>query len=311
MPMRKRAAGARGSRVKMAASLSSSLAARDDRRMKVPHEARDFTTGAQVGPLAAFRTTYTISGEHLESSHFVLFMPSPRLDFMIICDGKSIDMRNEDSSSIICKMPGMPSQGDKTGRCQPVLMAGVDADYLSSLAVELFDVGRLEIPFRRSRLGEDLRLDVMRFISALPADDAERAMVAECLIPLISLGFLRSCLPGLDSAAAYRHRHPGVERARALIEREYRSPIALTDLSAAAGLGKSQLIAAFKRQLGSTPHDYLCRVRIEEAKRLLARGRGVTDAAFDVGFSSLSGFEEAFRRLAGIAPVEYRRQAGG
>jgi AraC-like DNA-binding protein len=293
----------------MAAWLPSSASARDDRRMKVPNEARDFTTGAQVGPLAAFKTTYTIAGLHLESSHFVFFMPSPRLDFMIICDGTAIDIRNEATSSIICKMPGIPSRGDKTGRCRPVLMAGVDADYLRSLAAELFDVGRLEIPFRPSGLGSDLRSDVMRFISALPADDAERSMVAECLIPLVSIGFLRSCLTGLDSAAAFRHRHPGVERARRLIEAEYRSSLALRDLAAAAGLGKSQFIAAFKRQVGSTPHDYLRRVRVEEAKRLLARGRGVTEAAFDVGFGSLSGFEEAFFGLVGVTPIEYRRIA--
>jgi AraC-like DNA-binding protein len=293
-------------------STGSLLARRDadpSARMTVPPEAREFTDGAQVGPLAAFRTTFTIAGRHEEPSLFVFFMPSPRLDYKITANRESIDMRSHDAPSVICKMPGMPSRGDRTGLCQPVIMAGVEAEYLRSLAGEVFGSSRLEVPFRSNFPADDLELDLGRFLSALPADDAERAATVECLVPLVSIGLLRSCLPELAAVPIQRIEHPGIEKARRLIEAEFRSSLSLRELAAAAGLGRSQFIALFKRRYGATPHDCLRRVRIEEAKRLLARGRGVTETAFDVGFSSLGGFEEAFARLVGVSPFEYRRIA--
>jgi AraC-like DNA-binding protein len=278
-------------------------------RMAVPPEARDYTAGDQFGPLAAFRTTFTIAGRHQESGLFVFFMPSPRLDYKITADRESIDMRSHDAPSVICKMPGMPSRGDRTGLCQPVIMAGVEAEYLRSLAGEVFGLSRLDVPFRSNSPADGLALDLGRFLSALPAKDAERAATVECLVPLVSIGLLRSCLPELAAAPIPRIDHPGIERARRLIEAEFRSSLSLRELAAAAGLGRSQFVAAFKRHVGSTPHGYLRRVRVEEAKRRLARGRGVTETAFEVGFSSLGGFEEAFFSLVGVTPHEYRRIA--
>jgi AraC-like DNA-binding protein len=218
-------------------------------------------------------------------------------------------MRDAAPRSIVCKMPDMPSLGDKTGSFPAFIISGVEEGYLKSLAEELFDLPRLEIPFRKNRIADSLELDVRRFLGALPAENAERAAVLECLVPLISLGFLLSCLPELRSRPILRYRHPGVEKARRVIESEYSSPLALHDLAAAAGLSRSQLIAAFKSHVGYTPHDYLRRVRVEEAKRLLAGSKGVTETAFEVGFGSLSGFEEAFARIVGTKPIEYRKKA--
>ena len=53
--------------------------------------------------------------------------------------------------------------------------------------------------------------------------------------------------------------------------------------------------------------EYVARLRVEKAKNLLLNPkRRISDAAFEVGYESLSQFNRDFRRFAGTAPRLYR-----
>ena len=70
------------------------------------------------------------------------------------------------------------------------------------------------------------------------------------------------------------------------------------------------LLARLQAGLRETPHEFLTRLRIERAKTLLARGsHNVTEACFEVGFSSLGSFSNLFADRVGLSPSEYRRYA--
>ena len=58
----------------------------------------------------------------------------------------------------------------------------------------------------------------------------------------------------------------------------------------------------FKQHHGMTFQAYLRALRINRAFGLIRHNSGVTDAAFESGFESLSAFHEAFKNLAGFAP---------
>ena len=75
-------------------------------------------------------------------------------------------------------------------------------------------------------------------------------------------------------------------------------------------ISRRQLELRFRRALGRSPHDYLCRLRVESAKRLLelpehAKLQGIVAAC---GFSNVLHLRRAFQRLAGMTPLEYHRQ---
>jgi AraC-like DNA-binding protein len=113
----------------------------------------------------------------------------------------------------------------------------------------------------------------------------------------------------VPKAAAFlpvRVLHPGIRRAVDLMQKSYREDLSIRDLAASASLGKSQFMAAFKRETGMTPHDYIRRIRVNAAIKLLSAGEDVTRTCFEVGFSSLSGFRKAFVELAGMLPSEFR-----
>lgn len=61
---------------------------------------------------------------------------------------------------------------------------------------------------------------------------------------------------------------------------------------------------------GLAPQQYRRRLRIERAKALLAEGRCVTEACFELGFESVSTFSATFKAMVGVPPSRYAREAG-
>ncbi len=62
----------------------------------------------------------------------------------------------------------------------------------------------------------------------------------------------------------------------------------------------------FRRSTGLTPHQYLLRARIREAKRLLREGRShIADISLQLGFSDQSHFTRVFHKLTGVTPKQF------
>ena len=96
--------------------------------------------------------------------------------------------------------------------------------------------------------------------------------------------------------------------ARDFMRHAYQRPIKLPDVSAQANLSPYHFLRVYKQTFQETPHEFLTRLRIEKAKTLLARGsHNVTEACFEVGFSSLGSFSTLFNHRVGLSPAEYRR----
>jgi AraC-like DNA-binding protein len=96
--------------------------------------------------------------------------------------------------------------------------------------------------------------------------------------------------------------------ARELIHDAWAEELPVPQLADRAGMSPYHFVRTFAHVFGATPHRYLTRVRLERAKGLLASGAcSVTEACFEVGFSSLGSFSTLFRRETGRSPREFQR----
>ncbi|MBZ5623149.1 MAG: AraC family transcriptional regulator [Acidobacteriia bacterium] len=85
-------------------------------------------------------------------------------------------------------------------------------------------------------------------------------------------------------------------------------PLRLADAAREAYLSPYHYHRLFARTFGETPHNFLTRLRMDRARRLLARDQlAVTDVCFAVGYESLGSFSSRFRSLVGYSPSEYQR----
>ncbi len=65
----------------------------------------------------------------------------------------------------------------------------------------------------------------------------------------------------------------------------------------------------FKKYYDTTILDYIHKLRISKSRTLIAEGMPIIDVCFAVGYSSLSTFIRAFRKVTNMTPSEYRKMA--
>ncbi|WP_172804596.1 GlxA family transcriptional regulator [Afipia sp. GAS231] len=93
------------------------------------------------------------------------------------------------------------------------------------------------------------------------------------------------------------------------IEVHHQKPIGLEEMTDAAAMSVRNLNRRFLSATGLSPQQYLRRVRIETAKRLLeGRAIAVDRVAEQVGYRDTRAFIRAFGAVAGLSPGEYRRR---
>ena len=93
------------------------------------------------------------------------------------------------------------------------------------------------------------------------------------------------------------------------IEEHLDEQICLLTLAGLARLSEHHFCRTFKQSFGVPPHQYHVQQRMERAKVLLAdRTASVTDIALTLGYSQPSSFSNAFRKMTGWTPTEYRRE---
>ena len=97
-----------------------------------------------------------------------------------------------------------------------------------------------------------------------------------------------------------------VEKAIEILGQRLANPPTLEELGREVGCSQFYLSRTFSRQMSMTIPQYLRQIRMERAAELLKSGRfNVTEAALEVGYSSISHFSHAFYETMGCCPGLY------
>ena len=103
------------------------------------------------------------------------------------------------------------------------------------------------------------------------------------------------------------HGDDKVLKLQSWIEAHHHKPIAVADMVEAAGMSVRNLNRRFVAATGLSPRQYLRRVRIETAKRLLeGRDARLDRVAGRIGYADTSAFVRAFSEVTGLSPGQYR-----
>jgi AraC-like DNA-binding protein len=96
------------------------------------------------------------------------------------------------------------------------------------------------------------------------------------------------------------------ERARQFVHARTGEDITIGQLAAAAGCSRFALHRAFTAAYGMTPADYQRQLGLRTARRMIAAGRPIAEAAALAGFADQSHLTRWFARCYGITPGGYR-----
>lgn len=107
------------------------------------------------------------------------------------------------------------------------------------------------------------------------------------------------------------HAHK-IRYASEIMRNEMANPPKKKELARRVGISDKKLIQGFKDIFGVCPSEYLRTQRLEKARDLIAGHEcNVTEAAFTVGYSSLSHFTKTFRAKFGVNPKALAKKTVG
>jgi AraC-like DNA-binding protein len=86
--------------------------------------------------------------------------------------------------------------------------------------------------------------------------------------------------------------------------------ILVGDVAAACGMSRSSFMRGFRETTGTTPMQWLTRLRIETAKKLLGDSElSLAEIGARCGFADQSHFTRVFSARTGVSPGAWRRGA--
>ncbi|WP_449536270.1 response regulator transcription factor [Ferdinandcohnia sp. Marseille-Q9671] len=95
-----------------------------------------------------------------------------------------------------------------------------------------------------------------------------------------------------------------------VINNHYKQSITLNEVANIVGVTPSYLSRVFKKEVGINFIDYLNKVRIEKAKKLLGDSEmKVLEVSEKVGFNSTEYFTRIFKKHTGVSPLYFRTKS--
>ena len=187
-----------------------------------------------------------------------------------------------------------------------------DADV--RLLVATVEDPRLAADVRR-RIGDNLRVvsrlsTASRYVRALAEEmgspgGAHDDGVLRRLAELVALDALRIAAASAPPDPIDRAVQEVVAQVRADLAGEW----AVSSMAAGAGLSRSAFSARFSAMFGASPAAALTRWRMDEAAALLASTDATVDSvARAVGYADGFALSDAFHRVVGVRPSEFRRR---
>ena len=93
------------------------------------------------------------------------------------------------------------------------------------------------------------------------------------------------------------------------LERSYTQKITVGSLAKDFHTNRRTLQRKFKSATGNSVIEYLQRVRVEAAKKILEQPKhNVSDAMYKSGYNDPKAFREVFKKFVGISPFQYKRK---
>lgn len=130
-------------------------------------------------------------------------------------------------------------------------------------------------------------------------------LVRELLLFLDRNGiFIHETLPVNDGISA------DIADTLSYIAQNYRFSLSLEEVAAQINLSPTYLSKKFRKTTGVTFKEYVNYIRIKQAvQALLTTDDSITKIAVDCGFNSSNYFKDIFRKINGVSPRTFRKQA--
>ncbi len=97
-----------------------------------------------------------------------------------------------------------------------------------------------------------------------------------------------------------------VSQVKDYVKARYMQEMSVEGIAEHMSLDRRYLSRLFKQKTGKTIQEYIIRVRIKSAKRLIEEGYNITEAAHMCGYADVCNFSKMFKKQTGISPGAWK-----
>lgn len=156
--------------------------------------------------------------------------------------------------------------------------------------------------------------EIMTYLKKFMAESENK--LAGCRDVLDSLGtiithqLIRNLLQ-INNPEKYITEKFEIERTIEFMHQSFGDKLTIAELAKMVSMSESHFTRTFKQETGLAPMEFLIKLRLEKAKKLLRSGaKNITEVSLQCGFSSASHFSASFTKHLGITPSEYQHSYG-
>jgi len=209
----------------------------------------------------------------------------------------------------VCVLPSGSTHSASLEGNSEHLVLFLDPSLMQRVAYESNLNDNFEVMERCTRSDNVISSVGMALLGELDSEGLSGRLYAESLANVLAVHLLRHYTTGADVVRPFRGGLSGqrLRQVKDFIAANYAEELRLGELAHEAGMSSFHFAREFKKSTGTTPHQYLIKFRIEQAKSLLAESEmPLTEVGLRSGFSHQSHFTRLFHRLTGMTPLSYR-----
>ncbi|MBC2581670.1 helix-turn-helix domain-containing protein [Clostridium sp. DJ247] len=153
---------------------------------------------------------------------------------------------------------------------------------------------------------QDIMIYIKKFMSEYENKQPGYESILESLSTIITHQLIRGVLEIGASSDLFMEKFE-VEKAIEYMHQNFGEKLTVGSLAKLVNMSESHFIRTFKQETQLTPIEFLIKLRIDKAKKLLrGRTKTITEIALQCGFNSTSHFSSCFVKQLGSTPTDYQ-----
>lgn len=190
------------------------------------------------------------------------------------------------------------------------LDAKILTEFMKSLTNQFYEKQVLSINSKILKQGQQAQsiFYIKRVIEEFVEQKNNFATAMQLNLSQLAITMQRQENSSLEVRTFDREKFNKISAAIDLMFRDYARPLSIEILAESCHLSATQFRRVFLATMGVTPQKYLTTLRLQQAEQLLQSPKlKVVDIAQQVGFSTLSAFNRAFRLTKACSPQKLRK----